>query len=663
MGKVMAFIMYGGRWEGNPPVFVGAKAMGILIPVDCTYIGLCDIICESLNIDSSMHYVTLKYDAMSPPVPLIKLRNDQDVLIWMELKKDSSKTSYPLFVESQALTEAQPLSLQRPSQEEIGSNNVSKNKIAGKRLEETSNFCENMSSPVLTPRNINSTPSPVEEYFHPVEEECEASIPKPPFFPIPFVEEDQNEHIWEFEVKKNEECSDASYDGLQLRTIYKNKKELKKELSFLAIRKHFQFKVKKSTKKVLVVTCLDDQCKWRVRGIQVRQTELFMITKYVRDHTCSLDIMVGDHRQATSWIIGECIKKRVQTKKGGYKPQDIISDIQLDHGVNISYEKAWRARESVYETLRGSPEANYSVLPSYLYMLEKMNPGSVVDLVTDDRNQFKYLFVALNASIKGWMNCAPVVAIDGTFLMSKYHGTMFVAVCKSGDNHIFPLAVGIGDSENDDSWEWFLNKFKLAYGEREGLVFVSDRHKSIATVLKKVFPNAMHGICMYHLKGNLKASYSKVMVDDLFLLCAKAYRMCQFEHYMHQMAMLDPRIRPYLHKIGYEKWSRAYATGKRYSILTTNIAESMNSATKHGRGLPVAAFVEWFRGMLQSWFCKRLTIGLKMASPLTTWAEDELRKRNKASLYMKVITKFGSSFFNYLNVVLMVYIYFNRLKL
>ena len=36
-------------------------------------------------------------------------------------------------------------------------------------------------------------------------------------------------------------------------------------------------------------------------------------------------------------------------------------------------------------------------------------------------------------------------------------------------NRIFPLAVAIGDSRNNDSWDWG-NKLKQAYGEREGLV-------------------------------------------------------------------------------------------------------------------------------------------------------------------------------------------------
>ena len=44
---------------------------------------------------------------------------------------------------------------------------------------------------------------------------------------------------------------------------------------------------------------------------------------------------------------------------------------------------------------------------------------------------------------------------------------------------LYPLAFAVVDGENDESWEWFFRAFKAAFGEREGLVVVSDRHLSI----------------------------------------------------------------------------------------------------------------------------------------------------------------------------------------
>ena len=51
---------------------------------------------------------------------------------------------------------------------------------------------------------------------------------------------------------------------------------------------------------------------------------------------------------------------------------------------------------------------------------------------------------------------------------------------------------------------------------------------------------------------------------------------------------IDKNIRSYLLKTGYEKWKRGHSKNKKYCILTSNIAESMNVANKAARDLPVA---------------------------------------------------------------------------
>ncbi|CAN1249698.1 hypothetical protein LINPERPRIM_LOCUS7217, partial [Linum perenne] len=48
--------------------------------------------------------------------------------------------------------------------------------------------------------------------------------------------------------------------------------------------------------------------------------------------------------------------------------------------------------------------------------------------------------------------CLPVIAIDGTFLTSKYAGTLLVATSIDGAKKIFPLAFVIVESENTSSW-------------------------------------------------------------------------------------------------------------------------------------------------------------------------------------------------------------------
>lgn len=50
------------------------------------------------------------------------------------------------------------------------------------------------------------------------------------------------------------------------------------------------------------------------------------------------------------------------------------------------------------------------------------------------------------------MQCMrPVIAVDGTHLKGLYRGTMFVATCLDGNNQLYPLVIGVMDSENNDA--------------------------------------------------------------------------------------------------------------------------------------------------------------------------------------------------------------------
>ncbi|KAM6560405.1 uncharacterized protein LOC115720818 [Cannabis sativa] len=43
---------------------------------------------------------------------------------------------------------------------------------------------------------------------------------------------------------------------------------------------------------------------------------------------------------------------------------------------------------------------------------------------------------------------------------------------------------------------------------------------------------------------------------------------------------MDPTIATYVEEIGFEKWARPYCPGDRYNIMTSNVAESFNKASK-----------------------------------------------------------------------------------
>ncbi|KAL5548130.1 hypothetical protein UlMin_003361 [Ulmus minor] len=279
--------------------------------------------------------------------------------------------------------------------------------------------------------------------------------------------------------------------------IFRSKKELMTCLSITLMREKFQYKVFKSKPSFVIVRCVHNSCSWRVRANKLVESEYWIVMKYEKKHTCPTDFKPVRRRQATSWVVGECVKRRLINPGRVYRPRGVMDDMKQKFGVDISYSVAWRGRECAYKNLRlSTPEQSYKLLPGYLHMLMDTNLGS-----------FQYLFIAFVASIHGFSYCRPVISIDATHLKGKYRGVLFTAVCHDANQQIFPLAFGVGDSENDASWTWFLGRVKSVFGVNSALIIVSDRHRSINNAVQGVFPQAFLGICMYHLLNNLKTKF------------------------------------------------------------------------------------------------------------------------------------------------------------
>ncbi|XP_062097873.1 uncharacterized protein LOC133803773 isoform X2 [Humulus lupulus] len=231
-----------------------------------------------------------------------------------------------------------------------------------------------------------------------------------------------------------------------------DKKELKMKVHMLAIRRNFEFKVKKSNKKLVVLVCVDPNCKWRIRATKTYATSLFVIRKHCNEHTCSLEMRQNHHRQETCSIIGEHLKARYEGVKKGPNPAQIVNEMNKNLGVKCSYWKAWKVRKCAHELIRGSAANSYPKLPSYLYMVQKSNPVTYTRLIVDEEQKFKYLFLSLGVSIRGFRYMRKVIYIDGTHLKNQFGGNLLIAIAQDGNFQIYPLAFGIVDSENDASW-------------------------------------------------------------------------------------------------------------------------------------------------------------------------------------------------------------------
>ncbi|KAL6584380.1 hypothetical protein OROMI_003669 [Orobanche minor] len=220
---------------------------------------------------------------------------------------------------------------------------------------------------------------------------------------------------------------------------------------------HLEFETKKSSPQRYVLVCKHnkDVCPFILRAKSLGNA---WVVDVWCTHTCEKDLRYHADPTVLSKVLASYFVPNLMVEGVVLRPRDIQAQVQRLFGAKIKYSTALYARNQALTMTYGDSIKSFRKLPSYFYMLEQSNPGSVVDLQTDEVGAFDYCFMSLAASIRDFKACRPVIVVDGTHLKGKYNGIMFVAAIKDANEQIFPLAFGFGAKECDESWIWFLEQ-------------------------------------------------------------------------------------------------------------------------------------------------------------------------------------------------------------
>lgn len=141
--------------------------------------------------------------------------------------------------------------------------------------------------------------------------------------------------------------ADIQYEGddFYMGRVFKSKADCKIKLAIHAINRKFHFRTTRSSPSILLAQCVGDACPQRVYAVLLDASGNFQVRQANLVHSCTVDDRRNYHKLATTIVIGQILQSRfVGIKKG--PTAAAIRKILLDEfHVNVSYWKAWRARE------------------------------------------------------------------------------------------------------------------------------------------------------------------------------------------------------------------------------------------------------------------------------------------------------------------------------
>ncbi|XP_074306312.1 protein FAR1-RELATED SEQUENCE 6-like [Silene latifolia] len=169
-----------------------------------------------------------------------------------------------------------------------------------------------------------------------------------------------------------------------------------------------------------------------------------------------------------------------------------------------------------------------------------------------------------------------------------------------GNNELFPIAVGVVESENKNSWSKFFWHLKqcLRESERTNWTIICDRQKGVEPALESVWPEAYRRFCVKHLCKNFKKDYPVIVMHKLFWKVVNATSEFSFKKAMESIVHHGGLGcgRWFLDLGDKEQWEKhKFDPSISSDENTSNFVESFNATLGAQRLLPVLTLLEGVR--------------------------------------------------------------------
>lgn len=160
-------------------------------------------------------------------------------------------------------------------------------------------------------------------------------------------------------------------------------------------------------------------------------------------------------KNATKFWVCEQVKDWL-TEDASVGAKELQWRIKDKHKLFVHYKRVYACKELALKELFGSWDNSFNNLYTFKAEMERSCPGSIVEIdhhKVNEKIRFRRMFFAMKPCIQGFLQgCQPYLAVDSTFLTGKFRGQLACACAVDAHNWMYPVAIGVMDSETNDNW-------------------------------------------------------------------------------------------------------------------------------------------------------------------------------------------------------------------
>ncbi|XP_057532847.1 uncharacterized protein LOC130810730 [Amaranthus tricolor] len=243
--------------------------------------------------------------------------------------------------------------------------------------------------------------------------------------------------------------------------------------------------------------------------------------------------------------------------------------VNRELGCEVKYSKCYMAKRIAKKMIVGDASEEYSRVWDYAEAIRRFNLGSTAIVkcigIETPPPLFQRMYICLPVCKEGFVaGCRRIIGVDGAHLKGPFPGVLMTDVGKDGNNNIFPVPWAVVETENVESWTWFLNLLvedlksvnpssSCVEAGCEDFTFMSDRQK---------------------LKLGSTVGIFELISRSSFL------ESCTNITFGKQQELT---IR------------HAFSSRSKSGMLFNNYCESFNNVLVEARGKPIISLMEWIR--------------------------------------------------------------------
>lgn len=231
---------------------------------------------------------------------------------------------------------------------------------------------------------------------------------------------------------------------------------------------------------------------------------------------------------------------------------------------------------------------SFKLIPPQIDRISEDTTTSIYTSCAVSARRFKAMFIILRSIRSTLSTIRPFYALDGTHTRSRCNLTLLLVVRIDAEDRVLPLAFALVPRENKKWQSWFCEHLALAFESDlpPEYVIISDRDKGLLSAVESKLLGACHVMCCQHITENIHKKFGRDY-KPLFWQIARAQSQSAFNIAVQALQRDSPQVKEYLQSISYKNFTFICFLLPRFGHDTSNIVESVNSAWREIREIPL----------------------------------------------------------------------------